>query len=414
MSIFKKMFGPGPKDIKELFFYRNYEELFKLLEHGNAMVREEALYYLYIAQDFHKERIIAKGKDRLVNLISLLITTTAKDNLDKLTSLLNTIEPKWKKSEAAKVITLDLVNKLGDPQLQPHIIYVLGEIEDTRALEKLVALFKTSRDLDTRMTLVTALNKINREWIKRDAVQAALDEFINQLLETDEKKRQYAAFYLDQIEARRLPRTREDLLALFTASRDPDTRLSLAEALNKINPEWIKSDALAAAVSEFINQLLEADNAKRGYAGYIESGGHFAPGFVEQFLTAKSASRIKQEEMSGLRQQDYHSRQAIIDRVNQILLASKNEQEEFYTRCHNIVINFIYEYDRAPGGVKDETVQAMSTCIGELAMLRTPQALNLLQFITKNPGFPNNLMAANLALESEVNLDQVFTLLGRN
>ncbi len=69
-----------------------------------------------------------------------------------------------------------------------------------------------------------------------------------------------------------------------------------------------------------------------------------------QYLTAKLSGRTN--EVRVQREQSYHSSQAIKNRVDHILSASPNDQEDYYMSCQYIIINFIYEHDNVPGGAQ--------------------------------------------------------------
>ena len=139
----------------------------------------------------------------------------------------------------------------------------LGIIGDQRAVEPLIQALRDEYWY-VREAAAEALEKIEPEWYKTEAAKKQVPEFINALMDKDSGVRKAAAYALGNIGDQRA------VEPLIRTLRDEYwyVREAAAEALEKIKPEWYKTEAAGRQVPEFIKTLEKAKDKE--YRNYLK------------------------------------------------------------------------------------------------------------------------------------------------
>jgi|GEM_PF-3411545 len=148
-----------------------------------------------------------------------------------------------------------LINALrdGSPDVCRAAAEALGKIGDKKAIEPLIIAL---RSLFVRYAAIEALEKIEPEWHKTEVAKKQVPEFINALRNGCSDVRIGAAEALGKIGDKKA------IEPLIIALRDWDWRVRYAaiEALEKIEPEWHKTEVAKKQVPEFINALRDKNS----------------------------------------------------------------------------------------------------------------------------------------------------------
>jgi len=134
----------------------------------------------------------------------------------------------------------------------------LGESKNPRAVKPLIAALKDD-DEDVREAAEGALERIDPNWTKSETAKEAVPTFIEGLKDTSSAVREVAAERLGRIGGARA------LEALVGALEDDSSgvRKAVEKGLERIDPDWTKSETAKEAVPTFIEGLKDTSSAVR-------------------------------------------------------------------------------------------------------------------------------------------------------
>ncbi len=185
---------------------------------------------------------------------------------------LDSMDPNWRTSAAAKRIVPALLIALGDKskEVRRSAARVLEEIADIRALEALV---KSVRDQDptVRGAAVHALFRIDPKWYETDAGKRTIAALVADLNSYATLDRRAAIWMLSQI---------GDTQAIgpigaALADGDPSVQEEALSALGRIDPKWSESAAARSTVPQLVRAISHSHWA-------VRKGAHKALARIDQ------------------------------------------------------------------------------------------------------------------------------------
>ena len=247
-------------------------------------------------QDATMRSIVAKalgkiGDKRAVEpLINALWDTTNFPVLESIVEALNKIDPDWSKSETAKKLVSDIIIVLNNKRKScwdfKRNIWVLGEIGDKRALKPLIRILKKRKDYKIRASAARALSKIGKPAIEpllkllrsknsevrmlaaealADIGDPAVDRLIDILENIHSDIRKEAAQILGEIGNKRAI---EPLIKAL-GSRNFGSSIVAIEALDKIDPDWSKSEEAKKLIPLSIKAWKDGNTQSRESAVWV-------------------------------------------------------------------------------------------------------------------------------------------------
>jgi HEAT repeat protein len=227
----------------------------------------------------------------LESLIAELIESTNIPLIKTLTSRLDEIDRNWTNLDIIKKIAPELIQNLenNDPEIRKRAAFLLGRLKNKTAFKSLlVACIDENRDV--RKEAKSALETIDKDWMKSESAKNAVPMMISALTSGDKAIREQAAMILGEINDNRsvnplkaalkdenhtvrdeavkaLGNSKdkgliEDLIIMFL---DPASisHYNLEFALKNIDVNWTKSEATLKAVPTMISALKNTNSNVR-------------------------------------------------------------------------------------------------------------------------------------------------------
>ena len=228
---------------------KNKESIITMLNSSDSKDRREAALILGELKD-------KWAVDPLIHALKYdLSYQDIKNVLDK-------INPGWMQTKTAKNEVLVLIDSLHSPSLRAHSAVVLGDFKDQRAVGPLIIALQY---LNSYYPVLGALEKIKTDWESSIEAKNAVPTFAALLDDKDKNVRAHAFNILSKIKDDRV------LPNLIIALKYNGIYSAFADTLNRIKPDWNRTEAAKSTIPVFIKLLVDEDATIRNNVGGILS-----------------------------------------------------------------------------------------------------------------------------------------------